>query len=230
MEAPAQEITTLARPVLGLSFTAGYIDALGFVDLHGVYTGAMTGNTVQLGITVAHADFSQLGLIAATLGSFFAGAILASFVKRRLPRSQLLLLVVMGLLGIAQALRLINGGPLLLELPLLAMAMAMQGQTISRFGATAMQTVVMTSNLLKFADALVGRFFDGTARRGASGARTPLAEVILPGCGWIGYTIGAASGVLAAATLATPFLPPIIILAVVCGDLLWHDRPATPQS
>ena len=179
---------------------------------------------------MARGEWSQFSLIAATLGSFFFGAIVASSVRRRLSRPQLLLIAVMALLSTAQVFRLVNGGPLLFELPLLAMAMAVQGQTISRFGATAMQTVVMTSNLLKFADAIVGRYLDGAARHGPAAARTPLADVILPGCGWLSYAVGAASGVIAAHALALPFLPPIIILAVVCGDLLRIERAAPPHG
>ena len=47
---PPQGIGIAVRRVLSLALVAGYIDALGFFDLNGIYTAAMTGNTVQLGI------------------------------------------------------------------------------------------------------------------------------------------------------------------------------------
>ncbi|KAA8384579.1 DUF1275 domain-containing protein, partial [Acetobacter sp. DmW_136] len=42
-------VSISARRVLILGLVAGYVDALSFVDLGGVFAGAMTGNTTHMG-------------------------------------------------------------------------------------------------------------------------------------------------------------------------------------
>ena len=49
--APSKTKTSL---LLTLAFAAGYVDALGYLGLGGVFTANMTGNTVLLGILLAH--------------------------------------------------------------------------------------------------------------------------------------------------------------------------------
>lgn len=97
--------------------------------------------------------------------------------------------------------------PAAIELPLLAAVMAMQGETISRFGGVAIQTVVVANNLLKFAAAIVGRYLPNGKRSHATGGeagRTTQADVILPGCAWLAYTVGAGSAALASVSFSLP--------------------------
>ena len=148
---PPQGIGIPARRVLSLALVAGYVDALGFFDLNEIYTAAMTGNTIQLGIAFVHEQWAQLAVVGTTLGAFFCGALFSSFIRRRLPHAAWVLLIMAPLLLAAQAVRLFAPNPAAIELPLLAAVMAMQGETISRFGGVAIQTVVVTNNLLKFA-------------------------------------------------------------------------------
>ena len=148
---PPQGIGIPARRILSLALVAGYVDALGFFDLNEIYTAAMTGNTIQLGIAFVHEQWAQLAVVGTTLGAFFCGALFSSFIRRRLPHAAWVLLIMAPLLLAAQAVRLFAPNPAAIELPLLAAVMAMQGETISRFGGVAIQTVVVTNNLLKFA-------------------------------------------------------------------------------
>jgi uncharacterized membrane protein YoaK (UPF0700 family) len=218
-----QGIGIPARRVLSLALVAGYVDALGFFDLNEIYTGAMTGNTVQLGVAFVREEWPHLVVVSATLGAFFSGGLLSSFIRRRLPRAALVLLIVAPLLLAVQAVRLYAPNPVRIELPLLAVVMAMQGETMSRFGGIPIQTIVVTNNLLKFADAIAGRYLSYGKRSratGSSAGRSTQADVVLPGCAWLAYTIGAASAALASAYCSLPFIAPAAVLVLTTVDFM----------
>ena len=211
------------RRVVALGFVAGYVDAVGVVDLHGLYTAAMTGNTTQLGIAVVRGNWSHAALTAETLAAFFAGGLLGSVIRRHLRHPPLELLIMAGLLLMAGVSRLHEGHLALVELPLLAMAMAMQGQTVSRFGGLPIQTIVVTNTMLKFADGLIGRYT--SPRPSSESADSPdrpagIADVIVPGCAWLVYLVGASSGAAAVSGLQAPLLVPVMVLTITMCDLL----------
>ncbi|WP_454632560.1 YoaK family protein [Bradyrhizobium cenepequi] len=203
------------RRVACLGLVAGLIDALGFIDLAGIYTGAMTGNTVQLGVTFVRQQWPHFVLVVVTLGSFFCGGLVSSVIRRRLPHPALELVIMAGLIVAAQIIRLTLANPVSIELPLLAISMAMQGETISRFGGMSIQTIVVTNNMLKCADALVGRYLPRRPE-----ARSEVADFILPGCAWLSYVVGASVAAFASAHVWLPFLIPAVVLLVTAGDLM----------
>ncbi len=212
-----------ARRILCLGLVAGYIDALGYLDLNGIYTAAMTGNTVQFGIALAHGEWAHFVVVAAALAAFFCGGLLSSVIRRRLAHPAVELLVMAGLVLLVQIVRLFGFHRAAIELPLLAVAMAMQGETISRFGGMAIQTIVVTSNLLKCADGVVGLYLSYRGRhRGCAtrAAGASMADFVLPGCAWLSYTVGAGSGALGATYLSLALAIPIVVLLIVTGDLL----------
>jgi uncharacterized membrane protein YoaK (UPF0700 family) len=59
-----------------LTALAGYIDALGFIRLGGLYTSFMSGNTTQLSVALGHRDFAHAILPALLIFAFFLGATL----------------------------------------------------------------------------------------------------------------------------------------------------------
>lgn len=107
------------------------------------------------------------------------------------------------------------------ELPLLALALAMQGETIARFGGVSLQTIVVTNNMVKFSDALVGRYLPERQSANAPEKRPELKEVLLPGMAWLSYSIGAGAGATGAAWLRLPLIIPAVVLVFLVGDLLW---------
>lgn len=219
---PERAVGIAARRILTLGLVAGYVGALGFVDLHGIYAAAMTGNTTQLGLDVARGEWPRLAVVGATLGTFFCGGLLSSFIRRRLAHPAFELLIMAAVLLTAQAVRLLEPDRSAIEMPLLAVALAMQGETISRFAGVPIQTIVVTSNLLKFADAVVGRYLPLQRGPASSGPGEPLptrAEVVLPGCAWLAYVVGAAGGVWADGCLILPLAAPVVLLAVATLDL-----------
>lgn len=209
------------RRVIALAAIAGYVEVIGFLDVGGIYPGIMTGNTVQLGLTFAKMQWARFGLIAFAVALFFIGGIFASLIRRHLKRPPIELLLMGALLCIASLARLHPAARVSIELPLLAFAMAMQGETISRFGGVSLQTIVVTNNMVKFSDAFVGRYMNGIfGNAAAAKARTPLVDVVLPGCAWLCYSIGAGAGATAAGFMHMPLLLPIAALILLVADLL----------
>lgn len=59
-----------------LTALAGYVDALGFIRLGGLYTSFMSGNTTQLSVALGRQDFHHAILPALLIFTFFLGAVL----------------------------------------------------------------------------------------------------------------------------------------------------------
>ena len=218
---------TLARPlrhVIALSAVAGCVEVIGYMDCGGIYPGIMTGNTVQLGLTSATAQWTRFALIAFAVASFFVGGIIASLIRRHLRRPSLELLIMACVLIVVSVIRREIGWRVPIELPLLAIAMAMQGEAISRFGGISIQTIVVTNNMVKFTDALVGRY---VTWRSGTDPRVALGEVLLPGLAWLCYSIAAGGSALAATHFAFPLLIPAMLLILVSWDVL--RKTATTQ-
>jgi len=212
------------RRVIVLSAVAGYIEVIGYMDFGGIYPGIMTGNTVQLGFNLAKLQWTRFGLIAYAVGLFFLGGIVASLIKRHLRHPPLEFLLMAGALVIAGLIRLHVSSRIPFELPILALAMAMQGETLAKFGGVSIQTIVVTNNMVKFSDALVGRFLSRRPHTGEADARPPLKEVLMPGLAWLSYSIGAGAGSTAAEWMRLPLLVPAFVLVVLVAGLLRSSR------
>lgn len=216
----APSLCVSLRRVIALAAIAGYVEVIGFLDIGGIYPGIMTGNTVQLGLTFARGQWPRFDLIGFAVALFFVGGIVASLLKRHLRRPAVELIVVALVLVVASVVRLRAGAGVPLELPLLGLAMAMQGETISKFGGVSIQTIVVTNNMVKFSDALVGRYVSGWFGRRPGETVPSLADVLLPGLAWFFYSLAAGAGALAAGGLRLPLLVPAALLVLVAWDLL----------
>ncbi|WP_158792025.1 YoaK family protein [Granulicella sp. L60] len=217
------KLPSLARSVqrvVALAGIAGYVEVIGFSDVGGIYPAIMTGNTVQLGLTVVRAQWARCGLLAFAVGLFFLGGIISSLIRRHLRRPPVELMLMAAVLVIAGVIRLHVSWRIPVELPLLALALAMQGETIARFGGVSLQTIVVTNNMVKFSDALVGRYLSGQSAPKSDEKRPDLKEVVLPGLAWLSYSVGAGAGAMASAWMRLPLIVPAVILVFLAGDLL----------
>ncbi|MBV8260414.1 MAG: DUF1275 domain-containing protein [Paraburkholderia sp.] len=229
MSAPTETLPVLLRRITALSMVAGYVEVVGFLDLKGIYPGIMTGNTVQLGLSFAKSHWDRFASIGTAVGLFFIGCIIASAIRWHLRRPPLELALMAVLLLVAGIVRRAGPTYAIFELPLLALAMAMQGETIARFGGVAVQTIVVTNNMVKFCDGLVGRCLVPFDKRLAPQSKMPeLKEMLLPGLAWLTYSIGAAAGALAA-PLRMVFAAPAVMLILTVIDLVAR-RPETATA
>lgn len=108
MSSPLLPVPISARCVFILGLVAGYVDALSFVDLGGVFAGAMTGNTTHMGASLIDGNWRQGLLLTAVLGLFFLAAILSSLVRLLwLPARGVMIMTL--LMALAQ---IVHGSPL----------------------------------------------------------------------------------------------------------------------
>jgi uncharacterized membrane protein YoaK (UPF0700 family) len=219
------DLLVSTRRVIALSAVAGCVEVIGYLDCASIYPGIMTGNTVQLGLTLATAQWARLALIGYAVCSFFVGGIIASVIRRNLRRPPIELLVMATILVIASVVRRDASLRVLVELPLLAIAMAMQGQTLSKFGGVSIQTIVVTNSMLKFTDALAGRYLMRTANRSPADPRPAIQDVLLPGLAWLTYSLAAGAAAVIAGAFRFPLLVAAVILAWAAFDLLRDDAP-----
>lgn len=70
---PSSSVRVSARRILVLDLLAGYVDALGFVYLGGLFASAMTGNTTHLAAALVGGIWPHALMLLGILGTFFCG-------------------------------------------------------------------------------------------------------------------------------------------------------------
>ena len=148
------------RLLLGLALTgcAGFIDAVGFIELGGYYTSFMSGNTTQLGTAFLNAEplLLPFGLVA----MFFLGSVLGAMLAlrgRRLGPS-LVLTFVMGSIG-ATLLLGSFGVPATLSMLVLALGAGAQNATLPFSGGARLGTTFVSGTLFAAGQDLAGAIF-----------------------------------------------------------------------
>ncbi|MFT8308269.1 YoaK family protein [Acetobacter malorum] len=210
-----------ARRILLLGLLAGYINALSFIDLGGMFAGAMTGNTIHMDATFAAGNWQHGLQVAELILVFFLTAILAACL-RLIARPVYGFVIMAVLLIIAQS---VHGTlhQVRYECLVLPALMAVQGQTLARFSGNAIQTVVITSNLLKCAAALAAWFMSYLP--GSTVPRPPQSAIFLPGLSWVAFLLGAATASMALSLKTSlPFLWPLPLVALLCWDISRAER------
>lgn len=214
--APTPPIAVSARRIVVLGILAGHIDALSFAHLGGLFASAMTGNTTHLFASFAHANWHHVMLLVCVLAIFFSTGFGASLVRLRWGATKTIGLMALLLLVVQCS----QSGSYaqLAELVLLPALMAVQGESMTRFSGNAIQTVVITSNMLKCASALAAAV---AIRCGASTVTPPPpGAIVLPALAWGGFACGAMLGALALLWQAPlPFLWPLPWLGILYIDI-----------
>ncbi len=209
-----------ARPASALCFTAGYVDAYGYfgIGTH-VFAANMTGNTVFFGTGLAtglsRGDWDQAAINLTAILAFFAGGIASSLVRQVSNRPFLCLLLAAGLVAPANDALLAAHH----QLFLLAFAMGVQGAAMRRFGPARQQTVVVTGNLLRFADTTASHL---RAKAGGSPAQETLGW--LPLMSWVLYAAGAALEIVLGAPEVVPLALPVAVLLLTAADVAWFQK------
>ena len=201
------------RFILGLLLTliAGWVAAVGFLELGGVYVTFMSGNTLQVGLNSATGQWPIVTRAATATVSFLFGAVLAGIV---FARSRFWAFPV-GM--VAEASCIAAGAWLLASRPtetlgiigLLAFGMGVQNHLVSKSRIDNAGTTFVTGTLFRCGDAL--------ARRIATGEKPGL---------WIAYltvslafVAGACAGAYAETALGRLALAPpagcLLVLAIV---------------
>lgn len=236
----------MAGAALGLAWVAGFVDAVGYMLILGVYTSHMTGNTAALGRHLRVADWHFAWKHAWPILTFvlglIAGAALTEWGRRRKLHSRMSLVLALEIALLVILIVTLPAAPASVAwLGLPAFAMGMQTVTITKVGTQRVYSTYMTGSLSKFAEAFTGYLFwiADNARSAPGPGRNPrgwlksavrhrlLGHAALNGGLWLLFLTGAFSG--AAAEIqwqARALWAPVLGLAgFIFLDLL---RPLAP--
>ena len=197
---------------LALAGLAGFIDALGFIELGGFFVSFMSGNSTRLGIGLASHP-GDAALAAALVAGFIAGVMLGSLTghaarDRRPP--VVVLLVAILLAGAATLHHLARPG---LGLWLMVLAMGALNAVFERDGEVRIGVTYMTGTLVK-----VGQRLAGAMVGGPPWAWTPYLLQ------WLSLIAGAAIGAFSFARVGTQALWWAVPYAIVCMALALRVR------
>jgi uncharacterized membrane protein YoaK (UPF0700 family) len=196
----------------GLCFVAGYVDAIGYLQLGGVFAANMTGNSVLIAIAALQGEWKRVASYALTLAVFFLGAVAGALLRHASRREALPLFAAAALLLIDAVVSF--GTPI--RLALLAATMGLQGASVSRFGSTTLQTVVVTATIIRLADGCVGRLWPE--------ANNPnIASIGINAASWIAYVVGAGAGAAGLHFLTRPLFVAVAVLAVIAIDIARNE-------
>lgn len=191
----------------GLLALAGWIDGAGFVRWSGLYVSFMSGNTAQLGATLAVADWHGMGEAGRTLLMFVVGVICGELVAHRAGRwrSPAVVAVETALLWLAAA-STIEGWGDGVTASVAGLAMGVQTAAVHKADGVSVALTYVTGTLVNAGRAIAA------ALRGAEpwGKTLPFAGF------WVSLCGGALAG--AGATLAG--LDVAMVSAAGIGSLL----------
>ena len=136
-----------------LASLAGYVDAVGFIELGGFFVSFMSGNTTRMGVAGARGDIEAL-YAAGLIAIFVSGVTFGSLVGRRAGdwrRRTIFFLIALTLAGAAS---LYGWGFGAAGAVAMAFAMGMENTVLEENGETRVGLTYMTGALVKFGQRL----------------------------------------------------------------------------
>jgi uncharacterized membrane protein YoaK (UPF0700 family) len=233
---------------LPLASVGGFVDAVGFLTLAGLFVAHMSGNTVRLGVFVGKGEWNLAAQRVVPVVAFAVGVMLAvgfaEALRRRgtsAPAARLLgveLVLLLGFMFTGEAVlhgHSARGGSFdyYLLAVIVVLAMAVQTAALRRVAHVPVHTTFVTGVLTHLAEETVAALYArrdarraGNDTAGLTAAATARREARLHGGVWIGYLGGGVVGALLALewelwALAVP-LAALVVMIVV--DL---RRPST---
>ncbi|MGM5019105.1 YoaK family protein [Tardiphaga sp. 367_B4_N1_1] len=181
---------------VSIIFIAGFLDAVGVTFLSGIFVSFMSGNSINLGITVAHGRTAAVIPIVSAIASFVLGAFIGSLIAQRRTLATTIVLmseVAMIVLSIA-ILGTVNGFIALLPV---CIAMGMQNAIPRSVSGVAIGRSFVTGELFGVGHSMAMALRD----------RNQLRQAAVHGASWLTIVLGAISG---AASLARFGLTPCL--------------------
>lgn len=229
-----------------LAAIAGFVDAVGYLSLHRVYTANMSGNSVAVGIQLGWQNWPELlrrfwPVVAFVAGMLFCRILVEIGARRKLRSiASVTILFEIGLL--LPACLLNSPRPeQTLYVGLLAVAMGIQNAAVTRVQSVSVHTGFVTGVLLNSITELTKYFtwlFD-CVRSGShsfgqaiakSPEQTPFHLALWLTFIWIAYVVGACCGTLGERALHFESLgAPILALLIVIAVDLRHPLAAEEE-
>jgi uncharacterized membrane protein YoaK (UPF0700 family) len=224
-----------------LAWVAGYVDAVGFLTLAGLFVAHMSGNTVRLGVFVGGGDWSLavqrfVPIVFFTLGVVFGIALCEALSRRSTPaparvlglEAALLLLFML----VAQAVVGSGSTPAgswdyyLLAI-VVVVAMGLQNVALRRVAGLPIHTTFVTGILTSVGEEVVNGWYArrdlrraGAMSRHDDDAHVAFRRARLHGGIWLSYLIGGVLGAFIALhwNLWSLTLPVAMLVALIAFD------------
>lgn len=174
---------------VALSSLAGFVDALGFITLGGIFVSFMSGNSTRLSVGISEGAWQHVGVIAGILTLFVVGVVIGGVVAEltdhdRRTRKTAVLGTVTALLLIGSVAALVDHTPV--AVAAMTLAMGAENSVFRRNGEVSIALTYMTGALVKIGQRIAAAFFGGPR------------WTWLPYLGlWSGLIVGAVLGALA---------------------------------
>lgn len=219
---PAHFSRSIAALAVILTAVAGYVDAIGYLNLGHIYVANMSGNSIAIGIHTAHAEKWQVWKFGWPVISFTVGLLLSrillTFGMNLHWRSLAAPAIALETIALAGFIAVPSGAG---GVFLAASAMGIQAATLSRFNGVTVYTCFVTGSLVKFAEN-AAEFLIGLVRP-ATRDQSNLSRAVWFAGAWAAYVIGAILGTTAlehSANISVSFaIAALTGLAVM--DLIW---------
>lgn len=143
-------MTPARHLVLGMVLTgaAGFVDAVGFIELGGYFTSFMSGNTTQGGAALVAGDWSVVLLTGSLVALFFLGSVIGTLLAFSSLRWGPTAVSAAVLTGISLSLGLsLAGWPTTQAMLVLAVAAGAQNAILSMRGAVRLGATFVTGTL-----------------------------------------------------------------------------------
>ncbi len=182
----------LGRTVL-LCLVGGSADAIAFLR-YNAFVGAMTGNTVLLGIDLAAGKFDRAGFHLGIVAVFLAAVVVTELALRlKIPPGLPLVLTALMLGGS----EFIAGQ---WSAAICAAALGMQNAAVRNIAGVPINTAFITGNLVRL----------GTAVPEVAAPQRQATLAVLT-MAWIAYAVGAGAGALALHLIEYPMIVPAVL-------------------
>lgn len=166
-----------------ITFVAGFLDAVGVTYLSGIFVSFMSGNSIGLGIAVAHERTAVAIPIASAIASFTLGAFIGSVIALRMrPATTIVLALETTLIG-ASVVAAHDMHGFIALLPV-CIAMGMQNAIPRSVSGIAIGRSFVTGELFGVGRALALALQD----------RSQLGQAAIHGASWLTIVLGAITG------------------------------------
>jgi uncharacterized membrane protein YoaK (UPF0700 family) len=245
LSATAYTLRQKARLAVTLATVGGFVDAVGFITLAGIFTSNMTGNTAALAARFAESNWSAAFQFLFVIGAFFSGTVISSLIAAGGLRLgiksvyaialslELVLLSVFLLAASWATSHRIQLGYGMIWMP--AMAMGLQIATITQIAGAVVRTTHVTGVLTDLGIESIQLLFwlrDNTSGKllerlrsafSLSTKHTSFQRLILLASIWCSFTLGAGVGVWSLHHFGLHCLAgPILFLMFVIGLDMLH--------
>ena len=205
---------------VALAALAGFVDAVGFLQLGGLFVSFMSGNSTRLAASLSLGDWnlalSALGLLVGFVLGAFLGALVAGGEG---TRARIRVLATETLLLLSAAIGATLGAPVMIPALLIVLAMGVENAAFLRNGEVGVGLTYMTGALVKLGHALAA-----AVRGGDRWGFLPHLWL------WAGLTCGAILGAAAFQLIGPAALYLAAAAAAVMTGAIWWSRRRAPEA